>query len=399
MQILFLTQILPYPLNTGAKVRAYYVLRYLAQRHTVTLVSFVRSEDQAIDLDHLRSFCQNVHIVPIMRSHMRNGVAVGNALIRGEPVVIARDRFSAMYSKLAELVAKHHFDAVHADQTSMVQYALWSANRINQVHGRIPLRILDAHNAFYMVVERLAQQAGNPVWRRFLEWEARRINRFERSAYGRFDQVVFVTAVDRDRLHMANALVIPICADPAATLPVTRRPDAMDVTFVGALHWPPNAQGITWFTRTGWPIVQAKLPSANLRIIGKAPPPEVTALASDLAHVTVTGYLADLRPYLADTGVFLVPLQAGGGMRVKIVDAWTWGLPVVSTTIGAEGTCYRDGQNLLVADDPAELAAATVRILEDPALAMQLSTGGRKTVEDSYNWQVIYRAWDQVYQR
>jgi len=106
----------------------------------------------------------------------------------------------------------------------------------------------------------------------------------------------------------------------------------------------------------------------------------------------------DPQPYLEETAVFVVPLHAGGGMRVKILDAWCWGLPVVSTTIGAEGIEVRDGENILIADTVAELAGAVIRLLQEPGLAPRLAMEGRCTVEARYDWREVYRAWDEVYQ-
>jgi hypothetical protein len=147
MRILFLTQVLPYPLNTGAKVRAYYVLRYLAQQHEVTLVSFVRAEDRPDYIEHLRSFCAAVHTVPMVRSRAHDGVALPMALLRGQPVVIARDHMRPMYTLLRQLVDSTPFAAVHADQTSMVEYALWSADRIAHQYGQLPLRTVSGREA------------------------------------------------------------------------------------------------------------------------------------------------------------------------------------------------------------------------------------------------------------
>jgi glycosyltransferase involved in cell wall biosynthesis len=396
MHILFLTQILPYPLDTGAKVRAYYVLRHLTQRHQVTLVSFTRTDDRPEHVAHLRTFCQTVHTVPIVRSRLRDAKALATALPRGLPVLIARDAVPEMYALLHKLVASQAFDAVHADQTAMVQYALAAADA-SAAHGRRPLLVLDAHNALYQVVARLAHQERRPGWRQFLGWEAQRLARYEHDTYRRFDRVVFVTELDRTRLALPTAAVIPICADPAATPPVVRQPDARRVTFVGALHWPPNAQGIAWFARAGWPAVHAGAPDARLTIVGKNAPPEVSALAQELPGVEVLGYVEDLEPVLAETAVFLVPLLAGGGMRVKIVDAWTWGVPVVATSIGAEGLQYADGGNLLLGETAEELATATLRILREPELGEQLAAAGRRTAEEAYGWQAVYRAWERIY--
>jgi glycosyltransferase involved in cell wall biosynthesis len=120
-------------------------------------------------------------------------------------------------------------------------------------------------------------------------------------------------------------------------------------------------------------------------------------LAGKPANIRVTGYVADFRPYLEKTGVMVVPLLSGGGMRVKIVDGWRWGLPIVSTTIGAEGIEYSHGENILIADKPDEIAQSVVSVLTDLKLARSLREKGRDWVEKNYNWMKIYPAWDQVY--
>ena len=145
------------------------------------------------------------------------------------------------------------------------------------------------------------------------------------------------------------------------------------------------------------------MPQARFTIAGKNPPPEVQALAatsSPLAqHIEVTGFVPDPQFLLATSRVFVVPLLAGGGMRVKILDGWQWGLPIVSTTIGAEGIQSEPGQNILLADEPEAFAAAVVRILQDDALACRLRENGRSWVESHYNWREVYQRVDELYYR
>jgi glycosyltransferase involved in cell wall biosynthesis len=161
------------------------------------------------------------------------------------------------------------------------------------------------------------------------------------------------------------------------------------------MHWPPNADGITRFAREVWPLVVQQEPDAMLTVIGKNPP---AALGNgSVQNVEITGYVKDPAPYLSETAAFIVPLHAGGGMRVKILDAWCWGLPVVSTTIGAEGLRYEDQVNLLIGDGAEQFAAAVVSLIRSPGQARELITGGRKTVEEHYDWRKVYQAWDEVY--
>jgi glycosyltransferase involved in cell wall biosynthesis len=164
------------------------------------------------------------------------------------------------------------------------------------------------------------------------------------------------------------------------------------------MFWPPNVAGVLWFAREVLPLIWQSLPQARFVVVGKNPPAEVRALAAD-PRVQVAGYVADPLPYLQTAGVFVVPLHSGGGMRVKILDAWLWGLPIVSTPIGAEGIQLRDGENILLASDPASFAAATVNVLTDAALNQRLRRDGRRWVEATYGWQQVYQQVDVVYQR
>ena len=142
------------------------------------------------------------------------------------------------------------------------------------------------------------------------------------------------------------------------------------------MFWPPNVAGVLWFAREVLPLIWARLPEARFVIVGKNPPEEVQSLSAD-PRIQVAGYVADPLPYLQAADAFVVPLFSGGGMHVKILDAWLWGLPIVSTPLGAEGIDLRDGENILLAADPASFAEATVRLLTDPTLNHRLRTQAR----------------------
>jgi glycosyltransferase involved in cell wall biosynthesis len=234
-----------------------------------------------------------------------------------------------------------------------------------------------------------------------LKREARTLAGYEADVCRRFDRVVTVTGEDRRLLQALCAdggrpmTVIPICVDPAEKPLVARKPDARRVLILGTMFWPPNVEGALWFAREVWPRVLRELSDALLTIVGKNPPPAVQQLAGP--NVEVTGYVADPTRYLEESAVFLVPLRAGGGMRVKILDAWCWGIPIVSTTIGAEGIEVHPGENILIADDAPSFAREVIRLLKDPPLAERLRRNGRQSVEEQYNWRTVYAKWDEVY--
>ncbi len=407
MNILFLTQVLPFPLDAGPKARAYYVLRALAQRHEVTLLSFVRSTDTPSALEHLRTFCADVRTVQMTRSRLRDAGYMLKSLAFSRPFIIERDA-SADMNRAIDALAETDipFDVVHADQLWMAPYALRFCATASQ--RRRPLSVLDQHNAVFMILQRMAEGERNPFKRALMSLEARKLAVFEVKTCRAFDRVTWVTQEDFDAVQTQAARVgvqipsdgvLPICGDPEAIAPIVRSKNGRRVTFLGGLHYPPNAQGIVWFAREIFPQVLRAVPDAILTVIGKQPPSELATLGIPSLNLEVTGYVDDPTPYLAETAVFIVPLLAGGGMRVKIIDGWTWGVPIVSTTVGAEGVAAEHGVNLLLADDPSAFARAVIDLFVEPTLNQRIATGGRSTVLERYNWRAIYRDWERIYQR
>lgn len=392
MNILFLSQLLPLPLDAGPKIRAYYVLRYLAEAgHDVTLLCFVRPGDRAGDIEALGRYCTTVETVPLQRSRWKDAYDGLCSLVSTTPFLIRRDWLPAMDARRRQVMASRRFDAVHADQLWMAAYAPAAPGSA--------LRVLDQHNAVFKVPARLAANQSNPVIRTLLAREAANLEAFERRTMQDFDRVVWVTREDRDAFEpeadRAGQSVIPIAVDPQERPPV-RRIDPFRVTFLGGLHWPPNAEGVRWFADQVWPAVARAVPGAVFTIIGKPPMGSVLPGGAG-SRIEVTGYVDDVTRYIAETAAFVVPLRTGAGMRVKILDAWCWGLPVVSTPIGAEGLDATDGEHLLLAETADAFASHVIGVLRDRALAARLSDGGRAVVEQRYDWRQVYQAWDQVY--
>ena len=400
MRILFLTQVLPYPLDAGPKVRAYYTLRHLARRHEVALLSFVRGSDTQQSIDHLRQFCSMVRTVPIRRSKARDLWHLIQSLHTGHPFLAIRDHVPQMRSAVQEMVEQYGpFQVVHADQLWMAPYALIAREAAGQEGG--PYAILDQHNAVFRVAERLAQTDPNRLRRILWRMETPKLKAYEARMCHSFDRVVWVAQEDEEAMSVIRSpradgrrqAVIPIAIEPEHE-PIKR--DACHrVTFIGSLHWPPNAEGILWFREHVWPLVRSAVPSACLTVLGHQAQRVVKSNAADGVESVSS---SNLKPYLRETSVCVVPLLSGAGMRVKILDAWAWGLPVVITHVGADGLPARNEGDLLLADSAQDFAAAVVRILKEPSLASRLAAEGRRTVKSLYDWRQAYRAWDELYE-
>lgn len=343
---------------------------------------------------------------PMLRSRMKDLGYLVKSLVAHRPFLIERDASTAMMQRIEALArTQPAFDAVHADQLWMAPYALHFC-KVAAQQGKRPLCILDQHNAVFMIPQRMADAERFSLKRALMQLEAHKLASFEVETCRRFDSVTWVTREDyvavqaearRRGLDVPNDGVLPICGDPESIAPIVRSANARRVTFLGGLHYPPNAQGVLWFAREIFPLVLREAPDAVFTVIGKQPPEELASLDIPPGNLDVTGYVGDPTPYLKETGAFVVPLLAGGGMRVKIIDAWTWGLPVVSTSIGAEGVEAVPGKNIILADEPISFVRAVLNLLSDPQLNERIGCGGRHTALERYNWRVVYRRWDRIY--
>ena len=170
------------------------------------------------------------------------------------------------------------------------------------------------------------------------------------------------------------------------------------MTFVGAFQHLPNVDAMIHFCREVLPLIREKVPEAELVIVGSSPPPRVLGLAA-IPGVQVTGFVPDLRPLMAKSSVYIVPMRLGVGIRGKILEAWSMEMPVVSTSVGCAGLRYESGQNLLVADNSKQFAEQAISLLRDPAMRLRLGKEGRKTAEQYYSWEASAQQLDILYQQ
>ncbi|MBA3873426.1 MAG: glycosyltransferase [Anaerolineae bacterium] len=394
MRVLLLTQVLPYPPDSGPKVKTYHVLKYLAQNHQVTLVSFVRDTDKPEYIQHLKTLCERVITVPIKRAPLRDLVFLGKSLLTGQPWMMLRDERPEMRAALQALAATTQFDVVHADQLNMAQYALpFTKSR----------KVLDLHNALWVLYQRMASTLPlhNPMKYLLLrDW--RLLKNYEGEMCRVFDAVTAVSEEDKQSLIEAGARsdiqVIPIAIDTDKQAFIHRAPSSPHIVHVGTMYWPANIDGIRWFLDQIYPIIKQQVPNVRCTLIGARPPEDIKEREKSDSSLKVTGYVDDPLPYLQDSSMMIVPLRAGGGMRVKILNAFAQGLPMVSTTVGCEGIHVTNNFDILVADSPQDFAQQTIRLLTDAALNEQLTLHGRQTAEEQYDYRRACAPLDQIYQ-
>ncbi|HID51998.1 MAG TPA: glycosyltransferase [Anaerolineae bacterium] len=406
MRILLLTQILPYPPNAGPRVKTWHVLRYLAhQGHEVTLVTYLRPEEEPY-VDTVRELCTAVHTVPIHRANVKNLFYLLKSNLTGRPFLIERDDLPPMRQLVRRLLETEPFDIVHADQLTMTQFAL-DVDRLPE--GERPYTIFDAHNATWTITDRLLESAPR-ILKPLLRLETGRVKTYEGMLLTRFDHTMVVIPEDKpalmaglpddaDREAISRRIsVIPITIDADKLQPVQRQPDSLNILALGSMHYPPNVDGIRWFVRRIFPLIQAEEPGVTLTIVGKSPPADLAHLAEQQPDsIEVTGFVPELQPYMERAALMVVPVRAGSGMRVRLLEAFARAMPTVTTTIGMEGIEAENGRHLLLADDPVTFAQETVRLLGDPALQQMLAENGRQLAVEKYDWRSALQQMDAVY--
>ncbi len=397
-KLLFLSQTLPYPPDGGVKIRTYHVLRQLARAFDVTALCFYRWKPGAHEPDvaeavrALEGFGR-VEAFPIPQEHS------GARLLWDHLRSAARARVYTAYvydsaefrGRLRALLASERFDLVHADSLDLSAYF--------PLIGRLPL-VCVHHDVQSVLLRRRARRERSRAKRAYLAFQANLMEREERRWCGRVALNVAVSEVDRAALLRlapeARVTVVPNGVDLDAFRPGPEESTA-GIVFVGGASWFPNADAMRYFCEEILPHIRRAGLDDPVTWVGRIGREE-RALFERRYGVRTTGYVDDIRPFVREAACYVVPIRAGGGTRIKILDAWAMGKAVVSTAVGCEGLEAVDGENILVRDDPREFAAAVGRVLEDPVLRRTLGLAGRRTVERRYGWDAIGEAMNRAYQ-
>ncbi|MBS2030756.1 MAG: glycosyltransferase [Deltaproteobacteria bacterium] len=370
LRVLAVLPAVPFPSNSGGLLRSLTQLRSLDAHFQLTVLALQRPLQDAEALR--RSLTARVITVPFQAGGPEAMAAELGALTLGKPLFYARYAPRALARALEEALRKEPFDVVHFDHLHTAQ--LVPLVRKLQPRARV---VLDQHNVEAQLVERMAPLAA-PHLRLGLRWQARRLRKLETQIVREVDAVLACSSLDAAQFHKMGARCVEVVPNPATVdVHTTGRLPRRDIAYVGSFDWWPNIDAALVLAKDIWPRCEGKLPDARLMIVGRDPPEAILQLASP--RVIVTGRVPSVGPYLDGARVAAVPLRAGSGTRLKILEAWAHGVPVVSTPLGAEGLPVRDGENVLLAEKPEHFARALLRVFEEPSLAAQLTEGALRS--------------------
>lgn len=387
MKVLYLTYGLPYPPHSGARVRDFNLLREIAAQHHVTCACLLEHPDEAQWIPALETFGIRAFGIPPARAPLlaRARAAIKHVAAR-RPLATFDFWNARWFEHVRALAAAETFDVVQIEHSFLIPYldALPSNFR-----GKT---ILDLHNLGARQYARLAQLPSAFTTRAQFWLKARLMRHWEARHAARFDRVLTVSENDAAWLRAQNpALRVDVLANGVDTNAIPFLPQNQNdstLLFVGTLGYVPNADALEWFCAEMLPPLQNRLPTVALQIVGRAPNARVRALTRH-SNVSLCANVADVQPFYENAAVVVVPLRAGGGTRLKILEALAYGRIVVSTPLGAEGIDARDGEHFVLAETPREFSARVFELLQTRAERERIARNARTLVETRYAWSQL----------
>lgn len=393
MKILWVKTDFLHPTTRGGQIRTLEMVRELHKHHEVHYVAFDDAENPE-GLARSSEYCSFAHPIP-HRLVSKRSPAFALQLTAGifAPIPVSGMRYqsSAMRDYVARLEAEIHFDAKVCDflfpSINLDGLSTWT---------------LFQHNVESLIWERHAQSGRTPLHKAYFALQAKKMYNWEKKVCQSVGNTVAVSTVDemlmRDRFGITNVTSVPTGVDTAYFEKPLNSISERDLVFVGSMDWMPNIDGMRWFLSDVFPRIQAQRPGTTLAIVGRNPPPIILEAASDpLIHVT--GTVPDVRPYLWKSSLSIVPLRVGGGTRLKIFEAMAAGIPVVSTTIGAEGLPAKHGNTIQIADSGAAFADECLALLSQPAAHERLSQAALNLVVQNFSWEQVTRRFESALAR
>ncbi|RKY00198.1 hypothetical protein DRP77_11870 [Candidatus Poribacteria bacterium] len=383
MRVLIVSPFIPSPPTEGGRIRVLNLIKHLAQLCQVTLLAPKTPNSTERDAELIRGMG-----VELIVADEGPGIGVkGLGLIAsGHPIPLSKYRLPGFAAKLRELLERERFDVIEFDMLHAGQYLpLLRRSSLN----RSTPAVLVEHNIDSFLWLRVFRAARSPWRKAGALLQAAELREIERKLCPQFDLCVCVSEEDARRLKRiapgAKVEVVPNGVDTGFFSPMKREVEPERMVYVGSMDWYPNEDAVVYFCDRILPLIRREVPEAELLIVGQSPTERVRRLGR-MRGIYVTGTVEDVRPYVASSAVFIVPLRVGGGTRLKILEALSMGKAVVSTSIGAEGLDLRPGVDLIVEDDPAGFAEAVVKLMRDERERERLGRNGRERVIERYGW-------------
>jgi len=383
MKILFITHLLPYPPNCGGYIRTYNFIRCLSRNHKVDLIAYLYNLQDQNQVKFLEKICNEIRVIPLQRKPLFPYLLM--SFFNEKPYLYLRDYSDNMKKLVHKMIETNHYDIVFVEQLPMVGYVP-KENHSYQIYANILIS--------GMIMERLIKYQKNPVKRIVGNIETKKLNKLEKNACENHNLTITISENDKQVLESwdlssDNIVTIPMGVDLDQYKPLKLNYNSRNIILLGLARFLPNIDGIIYFCQKIYPKVKKACPDAHLYIVGSEPPKKVRNLGVD-GEISVTGFVEDLESFLTNTGVFVVPLRVGGGVKVRTLNALAMGLPTVSTSVGIEGIDVTHGKNVLIANTPDSFAKAVIDVLTNIELKKTLCEYGPLLIKEKYTWDIVF---------
>lgn len=373
------------PLDTGGKIRSYHTIKELAQRHEITLYTFYKAHSGDVHRE-LEKTVARVFIRPLELPESRtaaDAMLFARLHATGTSYTMGKYYRPQVRRDVRTLTGDYSYDIIVCDFIFPAGLLPWSGS---------PPTVLFTHNVEAEVWERQLRLTHSPLMKLALQLEAKALVRAERRYALLAEHVLTVSERNADYfrsfLDPDSVSVVPTGVDVEYFRPSSNGAAArsLDLVFTGSMDWMPNEDAVLHFVKDILPLIRQEVPAVRFLAVGRKPSAALERLA-DGDKVVVTGAVDDIRPYLSRAAVFVVPIRSGSGTRLKVFEAMAAGKAVVSTRMGSEGLMVNDGEDIHLADNPHEFAAAVVSLLRDPGARASLESAARRLVEERYSWR------------
>ena len=367
------------------------MLRELHKRHEIHFAALNNPqnlEGQQRSVEYSSRHFSVDHAPPGRRS-FRIVPQLAGSFFRSMPLAVSRYSSRKLKRKIDALVASEHYDSVVCD-------FLPSASNLSDL-GQC---VLFQHNVETTIWQRHVEHSHSRMKKVFFQMQAGKMEAYERKICRTVKHVIAVSEIDAARMkHMfgiERVTSIPTGVDVEYFSPRGVAPHKSDLVFCGSMDWLPNVDAVLYFLMEVLPLIRVKLPGATFTIAGRSPDAAVTKAAQEFTGVFVTGKVEDMRPYLWGSKISVVPIRIGGGTRLKIYECMAAGVPVVSTAVGAEGLHYRDGADIVIANDPRSFAVACVRLLSEDATRRSIASNALNYAQSNLSWEAVSREFEAI---
>jgi sugar transferase (PEP-CTERM/EpsH1 system associated) len=382
MKILFISYDFPYPPSGGSISRDYNLIKQLSKHHELHWINrTIRGKIKQEYKDEMNKYFKEMDITEW--DYDQDPAGLLKSMVTKTPYIIKRFESERMKDLVSKKISENKFDLIFCDHIYLSQYIA------DNVTGNIPV-IPNNEDCGFTYYKRMTENSGiarsiyaQSQWKKLLDYEIEVLKKYK----------VYITTSEKEKelisayYDKAEIEVIENGVDTEYFSPGVRENASPNIVFTAWFKYYPNVKAAIDFTNNIFPEIKKVIPEIKFYIVGKEPPASVKKLEKT-EGVVVTGYVDDVREYLKNADAAVIPLQIGGGTRLKILEAMSMKVPVVSTVLGAEGLSVMDGENILIANSNGEFVSKVINVIKDKQLSEKLSVSGRKLMVEKYDWRI-----------